>query len=118
MARMSADNFQVTGRAGTTANVYILAVKGAITYSTSRAFQEAAKEVPAPALIVDLSEVPSVDSMAIGSLVRVYVSCNKTGRKLALVGLNPRVKSVMQLTGLGPLFDVYGTVSEAEAALS
>lgn len=118
MSRMPSENFQVNGRAGENGRVYILSVKGAITYANSPALQEAVNATAAPGLILDLGEVPSVDSMAIGALVRVFVTCNKTGRKLALVGLNLRIKNVLQLTGVDPLFDTYATVAEAESALS
>ncbi len=118
MPPMPAETFQVTGRAGANASVHILSVKGAITYSSSPALQEAVSASAAPGLIIDLSEVPSVDSMAIGALVRIFVSCNKSGRKLALAGLNLRVKNVLQITGVDPLFDTYSTIPEAESALS
>lgn len=56
--------------------------------------------------------------MAVGALVRAYVSCSKSGRKLAFVGLNHRVRNVLQIVGVDPLFDTYPTISEAESALS
>jgi anti-sigma B factor antagonist len=115
---MPAESFQVAGRAGANANVHILSVKGAITHSSSPTLQEAVSAVAAPRLIIDLSEVPSVDSMAIGTLVRVFVSCNRSGRKLAFVGLNHRIRNVLQITGVDPLFDTYPTIPEAESALS
>jgi anti-anti-sigma factor len=55
--------------------------------------------------------------MAVGALVRAFVSCHKTGRKLALVGLNHRVHNVLHLTGIAPLFDTYDSISAAEAGL-
>jgi anti-sigma B factor antagonist len=118
MPRMSAGAFQIAGRAGTNAGVHILSVKGAITHATSSALQEAVNAAAARGLIIDLTEVPSVDSMAVGALVRVYVSCTKGGRKLAFVGLNHRVRNVLQIVGVDPLFDTYPTIPEAESALS
>lgn len=115
---MSADSFQVAGRAGGSASVHIFSVRGAITYSNSSALHEAVSAAAAPRLILDLSEVPSLDSGAIGALVRAFVTCNKSGRKLALAGLNHRVRNVLQLTGIEPLFEQYATVGEAESALS
>jgi anti-anti-sigma factor len=96
----------------------VLSVKGMITAGSAGAFQDAILASNAPALILDLSEVASIDSMAIGALVRAFVACNRTKRKLALVGLNHRVKNVLQLTGVDALFDTYATVAEAERGLS
>lgn len=110
--------FQITGHAGANASAHVLCVTGAITHSTAPALQEAVKSATAsPVLILDLSEVPSVDSMAVGALVRTYVFCNKSGRKLMLVGVNHRVKNVLRLTGVDSLFESYATMSEAEAAI-
>lgn len=118
MPRMSAGAFQIAGRAGGNVGVHILSVRGAITHGTSSALQEAVNAATARGLILDLTEVPSVDSMAVGALVRVYVSCTKAGRKLAFVGLNHRIRNVLQIVGVDPLFDTYGTIPEAESALS
>jgi anti-sigma B factor antagonist len=118
MPRMSPEAFQVVSRPGSSSSVQILNVKGPITYASSAALQDAVAAATSPRLILDLSEVPSLDSMAVGALVRVYVSCQKSGRKLAFVGLNHRVRNVLQITGVDPLFDIYAAVAEAETALS
>ena len=110
--------FRVVEQPNKKAGLTILTLKGAMTSASAAAFVEAIAAVAAPRLILDMTEVPFVDSMAVGSLVRAFVSCHKSGRKLALVGLGHRVQNVMHLTGIGPLFDVYATVPEAEAALA
>jgi anti-sigma B factor antagonist len=118
MRGMPSENFAVTSNQGSKPDVQILTVNGAITSSTSAAFQEAAAKVTARCLILDLSAVPSVDSMAVGALVRTFVRCNKSGRQLALVGLNRRIQNVLELTGVAPLFETYATVVDAEEKLS
>ena len=117
MRRMSAQPFEILQRPGSLATVQILAVKGAITSTTAPQFQEAMAAATAPRLIIDLTEAPSLDSMAIGTLVRAYVSCQKAGRKLVLVGLNYRVKNILQITGVDPLFETYASISEAQASV-
>ena len=114
---MSTQPFQITQRPGSLATVQILTVKGPITFTTAPQFQEAITASTAPRLIIDLTEAPSLDSMAVGTLVRAYVSCQKAGRKLVLVGLNYRVKNILQITGVDPLFEIYPSITEAQAAL-
>jgi anti-sigma B factor antagonist len=118
MPRMDTTGFQISGRAGERAGVHVLSVRGALTSASAPAFQAAVAGVSEPRLIIDMAEVPHVDSMAIGGLVRAYVSCQKSGRRLALAGLNHRVKNVLVLTGVEELFEAYPTVSEAEAGIS
>jgi len=117
MRPVPGEPFQVTGRAGANGSVHVVSVRGCITHSTSSAFHEAVQAVTTPRLILDLSEVPTFDSMAIGALVRVYVSCNKCGRKLALVGLNRQLQNVLRITGVEALFESYPSIAEAESAL-
>lgn len=114
---MSEQSFRVTPQTGTSEGVQILDLDGAITFSTSAIFQEAMAKTSAPRVILDLTDVPSLDSMAIGALVRAFVTCNKAGRKLALVGLTRRVHNILQLTGVDPLFDTFATVADAEQSL-
>lgn len=116
MARMASETFQVKEGASAVNKIQILEITGSITASTGGAFQDAVKRVSAPRLILDLTGVPSVDSMAVGALVRAFVSCNKSGRKMALVGLSRRAQNVLELTGIAPLFDTYPTVADAERA--
>jgi anti-sigma B factor antagonist len=114
---MSTDSFYVRAHAGSKEGVHILTPKGAISFQSGPAFREAIEAANAPRLIIDFTEVPSIDSVAVGVLVRAFVSCHKSGRRLALVGLAHRVRNVLQLTGIDPLFEIYPTVAEAESAL-
>jgi anti-sigma B factor antagonist len=118
MRPMSTDAFYVRGRAGSKEGVHILVPKGAISFQSGPAFREAIEAANAPRLIIDFTEVPSIDSVAVGVLVRAFVSCHKSGRRLALVGLAHRVRNVLQLTGIDPLFEIYPTVADAETALA
>lgn len=117
MPGMAMEPFRVVEHPGSREGLHILVLKGSFTSSSSPLFNDAVVGVAAPRLIVDLSEVPMMDSVAIGALVRAFVSCHKSGRKLALVGMNHRVQNVLHITGIAPLFDSYDTVAQAEEAL-
>jgi anti-sigma B factor antagonist len=117
-AAMQTGKLNVEGRAGTNAGQHILSVRGTITLETVVMFQEAVRACNDPSLIIDLTEVPYVDSAALGAFVQAYVSCAKSGRRLALVGPTPRVRTVFHLTSLDILFPTYATLPEAEAALA
>jgi anti-anti-sigma factor len=118
MRAMANEPFRVAGSAGGSKDVRILTARGPITFASSAALVDAVHAVTEPKLVIDLTDVPSVDSMAVGALVRTYVHCQKSGRRLAFVGMSPRIKSVLKLTGIDPLFDAYASVAEAEAALA
>jgi anti-sigma B factor antagonist len=115
---MQTGKLNVEGRSGAHPGQHVLSVRGTITLETVVQFQEAVRaSATDPSLIIDLTEVPYVDSSALGAFVQAYVSCAKSGRRLALVGPNHRVRTVFHLTSLDLLFPTYATLPEAEAAL-
>jgi anti-anti-sigma factor len=118
MRPMPYEPFRVIPQRGAVDGLQILSAKGPITHESSSTLVDAVLAVSDPRLIIDLSEVPSLDSVAIGGLIRAYVHCQKSGRRLAFVGLNPRVTNVLRLTGVEPLFDSYATIGEAESAVA
>jgi anti-sigma B factor antagonist len=118
MRPVATQPFRVIPQGAANDGLQILHIAGAITTASAAAFQEAVSAATAERLILELTEVSSIDSMAIGALVRVFVSCHKSGRKLALVGLSHRVRNVLQITGVEALFETYATVGDAQKALA
>jgi anti-sigma B factor antagonist len=112
------DKLIVQRRAGTRPGVQVLAIAGAIRYGALEPLQEAVKSVKEPVLILEMSGVPYMDSTAVGALVQAYVTCQKTGRKLALVGMNGRVANVLHLVGVDILFNSFENLPQAEAAVA
>src|SRR5215469_993651 len=60
-------------------------------------------------IVLDLTDLESVDSMGLGALVRVYAACKRTGCDLQLINLGPRVK---ELLGLSNLLGVFAEIGE------
>lgn len=118
MRAMMSEPFRVTAESKAERDLRIITARGAITYTSSPLLMDAVMAASERRLIIDMREVPSVDSMAVGALVRAYVHCQKSGKGLALVGLTQRVRNVLQLTCIDPLFDTYSSLAEAEAELA
>jgi anti-anti-sigma factor len=96
----------------------VLAFSGPLTASNGAVFENAMRrEEPADLVILDLSEVPYVDSAGLGLLVSAYVSRQKAGRKMILSGINPRVQKLFEVTRVSDLFLIFSTPEEAIAAL-
>jgi stage II sporulation protein AA (anti-sigma F factor antagonist) len=69
-------------------------------------------------LIVNLSAVPYVDSAGLGFLVALAKERAEQGRHVVLVGVQPRVARVLDLTGTNSMFDRADTLDQAKARLS
>ena len=67
-------------------------------------------------LVVDLSLVPYIDSSALAVLVEALKRILKVGGKVCLVGLQPRVKGLLEIARLSSIFTICVSVEEALAA--
>ena len=63
-------------------------------------------------ILLNLGEVSYIDSSGIGELVSGFTTVTNSGGQLKLLGLNKRVKDLLQITKLYTVFDVH----EDEAA--
>lgn len=68
----------------------------------------------AKCIIVDLTDVSFVDSMGLGTLVRLYVSAKAAGSSLQLVNLG---KQIRELLGITNLLNVFGDICEKGVAM-
>src|ERR1700751_1804849 len=94
----------------------ILRFQGPVVLGTVFQFQAAIRSKDVPTLIMDFTGVPYIDSAGIGALVGAYVSQNKEGRKLALVGVSDRLITALKVTRVEQFFRFYKTLPEAEQA--
>ncbi|HUJ31912.1 MAG TPA: STAS domain-containing protein [Candidatus Acidoferrum sp.] len=69
-------------------------------------------------LIIDLSDMPYIDSAGIGCLVGAHVSRENSGRRLILVGANERLVTSLQVTKVDQLFTLMSTLEQALALAS
>jgi len=99
-------------------DIAIIRLAGPLTLAGVFKFQSICRAQNAAATIIDMTGVPYADSAGIGSLVLAHVSCQKAGRKLALVGVSDRPKEVMRVTRVDQLFTIYPTVAEAEQKMT
>jgi anti-sigma B factor antagonist len=59
-------------------------------------------------IILDFTDLAYLDSMGLGTLVRVYVSSKSAGCRLELVNLGKRVRELMGITHMLGVFSVIG----------
>jgi anti-sigma B factor antagonist len=96
----------------------VLLVRGPLTFETSRHFDQVVRCEKAETMIIDMSNVPYIDSVGLGSLVSANVSHQKTGRCLVLTAVSPRVAKVLEVTHVRQFFMTFPTTWEAVEALS
>jgi anti-sigma B factor antagonist len=77
-------------------------------------FLNAVRREDARTVILDFSDVPYLDS----SLVSAGTSCVKSGRRLALTGINQRVRKVLEITRVEQVFLIFPTLDDALEAFT
>lgn len=69
-------------------------------------------------VLVDLAEVPFIDSSGLSALVAGLKALKLSGGRLALVGLQPQARTIFQLTQADALFALFETEPAAHAYLA
>jgi anti-sigma B factor antagonist len=101
---------------GSREGIRILRLSGPLTLLNLFGFQSTLRADNSRALILDFTNVPLADSAGIGALVGAYVTRQRDGRSLGLVGVNQRIHNALEVTRVENFFRFYGTIVEAEQA--
>ncbi|HWO99996.1 MAG TPA: STAS domain-containing protein [Methylococcus sp.] len=64
-------------------------------------------------IVVDLSQVGFIDSSGLGALLSGYKNASLRSSGFLLAGLQPRVRSMFELTRLTRVFEIYPTLEDA-----
>jgi len=112
---MPKDPLAIEDQAGPKDGQRILRLTGPITISNLFDLQARVRADTSHQLILDFTGVPYIDSAGIGALVGAYVNHQKEGRSLALVGVNDRVRTALQVTRVEQFFRFYDSVAAATA---
>ena len=67
-------------------------------------------------IILDLSQVTTIDSSGIGEVVSAYTTVTNRGGELKLLNLPPKMSSILQVTQLITVFEVFDDEDEAVAS--
>jgi anti-sigma B factor antagonist len=97
--------------------VTIIDLKGKITIGSGdlelrNAVQQSIND-GAKKILINLSDVTTIDSSGVGELVSSYTTAKNRGVQLKLVNLPAKVQDVLTVTQLITVFDVYDTEDEA-----
>jgi anti-sigma B factor antagonist len=98
-------------------DVTVLDLAGRITLGEgSSTLRDSLKELVAKGekkLLLNLGDVTYIDSSGIGELVSGFTTVTNGGGSLKLLGLNKRVKDLLQVTKLYTVFEAFEDEAEA-----
>jgi len=69
-------------------------------------------------ILLNLADVPYIDSAGLGEVVRTYTTVSRQGGQLKLVNLTKRITDLLAITKLLTVFETFDTEAEALQAFS
>lgn len=110
------DPLQVDVRDGSAAGTRIYQITGPVTLPNLFTFQDSVRRGDAPKVaILDLCQVPYMDSAGMGAIINFFTHCQKKGVRLVIAGVSPRVSELFKMTGVDTLIPMTNSLEEAEA---
>lgn len=104
------------------AEIAVLALVGRLTVNdtpgklkaeATQAISEGAK-----AIILDLAQVPYIDSTRLGELIAAHISVARQNGRLVLVCPTQRITALLKLAGLEGIFETYPSLELARDAVT
>ena len=102
------------------ADAHVVSVNGDLDLHTAPRLEtelDGLREDGAQKVIVDLVDVPFIDSTALGVLVRAAKHSRANRGQLILVSNDPRTLRVLEITGLSRVFTVERSLADAVGAV-
>jgi anti-sigma B factor antagonist len=102
------------------AGIILVRLNGRLDATTSPDVRETLQQLlekDQPKIIVDLQEVPFIDSSGLASLVSGLRLAREKDGIIALSGIQPQAQTVFRLTMLDRIFPIHPTYNEAKQSL-
>jgi anti-anti-sigma factor len=96
----------------------ILKLSGALTIRTLFDFQGAARQAGNKAVIIDLENVPYMDSAGLGCVISVFTSNQRNKRGFGIVGVHDRILTLFEVTKVDGLLPCFASLEAAEAGIA
>jgi anti-anti-sigma factor len=83
---------------------------GKLTFENTQVLKDSVRDrIPGhKRIVIDLKEVPQVDSSGLGAVVGLYVSARTRGCQLEVVNASEQVRDLFSMTNLLSLFEAAG----------
>ena len=111
------DELKIEATPGIRPGIRILRLSGPFTLQGLFDFQSVIRSANDPVTIIDLTNVPYMDSASLGAIMGVHTSAQRNQRQYALVGMSERLRTLFHVSGVGDILVTYPTVEEAQEKL-
>jgi len=96
----------------------VMTLKGPLILNNLFSFQDAVRAEKSPVVILDLSNVPYMDSAGLGSILNAHVSRSNSGWRLALAAVPDRMHTMIRAARVDQVLAIFPTLQEAKEKLA
>jgi anti-anti-sigma factor len=100
---------------GANEGTVILKISGPFILANMFQLQNELHTIKPACLIMDLTEVPYMDSAGLGVIMNYYVSAQNNGRKFLLAAVNPRIRALLEMTKVDSVLHLCDSVHAAQS---
>jgi anti-anti-sigma factor len=108
------EELEIVREAGATGSTAILRLKGPVTLSTLFLLQEKLREVPESDTVIDVTEVPYIDSAGLGTILSHWSHTQRHGKKFAMTGVSQRIGVLLEVSKVNTVLPTFKTAEEAD----
>ena len=109
---------EVVCETGPSGSTNVIRLKGPLTLSTLFHLQDTLKQIPDLDTIIDVTEVPYIDSAGLGTILSRWSHSQRKGNKFAMTGVSPRIAVLLEITKVNTLLPMFKTAEEADQTFS
>jgi anti-anti-sigma factor len=107
------DQLEIESTCEEPSGIRVLRLRGPFTLPGVMDFQTIFRSLSDPVILIDLSEVPYMDSAALGALISVHTSSQRNKRQYAFSGVSERIRTLFDVSGVGTVLVTYPSLAEA-----
>jgi anti-sigma B factor antagonist len=112
------DQMEIAPGLGATGTTHILRLKGPLTISTLFSLQAALRECGNADTVIDVTDVPYMDSAGLGTLLSHWAHTQRVAAKFAVTGVSPRIAVLLEVTKVNTVLPMFGTAEEADLSFT
>jgi anti-sigma B factor antagonist len=112
------EKLEIAREQGAAAKATILKLRGPFTISTLFGFEDSLRQVGSVDTVIDISEVPFLDSAALGAVLSHWAYAQRAGHKFAVAGASPRIEELLELTKMTSILSTFRTAEQADRSFA
>jgi anti-anti-sigma factor len=93
----------------------IVTLEGPLTLGSLFPVQAELRTLKPACMIIDLTQVPYMDSAGLGVIMNSFISAVGGGRKFFLVGVNERIQALLEMTKVETILQTCDSMQTAQA---